>query len=105
MEIGYGTLSDTARARLCPEGRLNLYIVLYIALLHRVLLHIVIFYCILHCFILYSVRGGAEIRWALSSSLNKHLVDRGVGRVGGVGGAVHRTRPHTHAAYYDVHYV
>ena len=43
-----------------------LYIVLYIALRHRVLLHIVILYCILHCFILYSVRGGAELRWALS---------------------------------------
>ena len=43
-----------------------LYIVLYIASLHRVLLHIVILYCILHCFILYSVRGGAELRWALS---------------------------------------
>jgi hypothetical protein len=43
-----------------------LCIVLYIALLHRVLLHIVILYCILHCFILYSVRGGVELRWALS---------------------------------------
>ena len=56
------------------DGRLDcarevsvvLYIVLYIALLHRELLHIVILYCILHCFILYSVRGGAELRWALS---------------------------------------
>ena len=48
------------------EVSVVLYIVLYIASLHRVLLHIVILYCILHCFILYSVRGGAELRWALS---------------------------------------
>ena len=53
--------SDCAR-----EVSVVLYIVLYIALRHRVLLHIVILYCILHCFILYSVRGGAELRWALS---------------------------------------
>ena len=48
------------------EVSVVLYIVLYTALLHRELLHILILYCLLHCFILYSVRGGAELRWALS---------------------------------------
>ena len=48
------------------EVSVVLYIVLYTALLHRELLHILILYCLLHCFILYSVRGGVELRWALS---------------------------------------
>jgi hypothetical protein len=46
----------------CPV----LYIALPYSIASQILLHIVIPYCILHCFILYSVRGGAELRWALS---------------------------------------
>ena len=50
----------------CPV----LYIALPYSIASQILLHIVIPYCILHCFILYSVRGGAELRWALSFMSN-----------------------------------
>ena len=53
----------------CPV----LYIALPYSIASQILLHIVIPYCILHCFILYSVRGGAELRWALSYPL-LHIV-------------------------------
>ena len=61
--VGYSRQDRCAR-----EVSVVLYIVLYIALLHRKLLHIVTLYCILHCFILFSAggRGTTSLRWALS---------------------------------------